>query len=1336
MKRINKVLILFLFLLSMSFFAVWEILQSQWVATQVSKVATRYIEDVLEADVEFNNLQFNLFPPGAEVRNVLFNGKKENSKISVEAGSVGVFFNPFDVFKTNFIIDNIVIEDAHVNIQSEKMGSSATKSKNNSPITVEAFDLLNDIPINRATAKDVKIQFNKSSVYTKFLELGNNKTNLSIKGEIQRLKINELIQLKGKVDAISIQASIDRSLIEVKNITIKSKLLTSSVNGTIKNYISRNVSYNLNSNTTTPLNYIHDWLEFKKVGVLNSGILKENSEIKGIGQKYEIESNVILDNFKTDFAYGELAKLNLSVNNDKIIFKKFELMHQKQKIKLVKPFEFFNLKTKKFVEEPIVADLTNIELNNILRYLRSSISLLEGDISGRVKFILNENDFSFLVKDNLNINSLRLVAGEDFEILSLSDFVMERGKFTVDRGTFLMDLFARNGETNFTLKSKINSNEFSLKMPTSFLELQKINHIAGYQMGGKGTFSFDLQKDQGEMVLYTDNDFKNYHFDGFKLNKVKAKINYLLGSNEINIEKLNASSGKSKIKLAGNLNYKNLDVSADYKVSKMNFNEVKKILNPVLKDVQLTSNEIHGDWDLSGSISGKARINDLIVTGQLSGKNNYFFDENLDEFNFNYKLESSFFRVSDFTAKKGRGNIKSNFSYDIKKNDLSFNSQLNSVSIQDFTYYSKLPISLKSDIDGNIWGRLVDQKWNFGSDFKLLNSKVFSRKYPDSQVKFKMNEKVMSIDVDIFSGKLHLDSKISLDESERSKLNIDIDFKDIKDFLGVFSGIDLVNSNINGNIKYSLRSDIDSTKFEIINMKSNLSRFILDKPPISVNYKNNFPEIEVVNRKIEKWKMNVRGKKFYVLSNGSGKVGEEYNTTTQMKVDASIVEIFNDIVSKANGNIRGKLAYGQSEGEDIYEAYVASSNLTLTSRYLPTSITKADMKISFKDNILSIEKFYAHLISGTLGIKGSVSLDSVIPDINLRYDFKDAGLTVLKKSSLIFSGAGSLIGKNFPYTLGGDFHIQKFNIVNEPTDFGLGSSGFTSSEIDYLPGKVARVSDQLLNFNLNIVTREPIFIRNSLADMGFVGNLQVLGGEKDPRLSGKINLAPRNNKVSFKNNEFNFSKGNIVFSERNSFKNPELDFFASSIISNYKVNIALVGPVKNFDFSLASEPSLAQSDILSLIAFGYTEDLSNNLSDAEKESMTRAGVGSIIFDSFKINETLKNEFGLQVNLGTEISQDESSYLSSRNSEGGNSVGKVRSATTFEVKKKLDDDMSMSVSSTVGTSSNQKQSLNLNYNLNSSVSVEGVYESNNRNDQETINDDTSFGADVKWKWSFK
>jgi translocation and assembly module TamB len=1336
MKRINKILILFLFVLSLSFFAVWEVLQSNWVASQVSKVATNYIEEVLNAEVEFNNLKFNLFPPGAEVRNVLFKGKQDNKTFFVEAASLGVFFNPFDVFKTDFIADNIVIDDAIVRIVIPDKPNTKQSTKKKQTFNLDAFDLLKDIPVNRATIKDVKLQLNNLSVFTTFFELKNNRKNLSVHGDLLHFNIDEVIKLKQKIDRVSIKAVIDREIIDVEYIKLNSNLLSSRISGTIKNYVSENISYNLKTSSKVPLNHLHDWVEFKQIGTLDKGIGEEKSIISGQGEKFQVITEIKLKKFKTDFAYGENARIKVNTNNDRIVFKEVIIEDGNQKINLLKEFEFYNFKTKKFVEEPILANVTEVEMNNLLRYLRSSLSLLDGSLTGKIKFDLKEKSFSFVAQEPITINRLSLKAGKDFEILKMTGFIMERGSFVVDRGTFKMDVFARNGESNFSLNARINKNEFELRMPTSYIELDKLEHIVGHKLGGKGTFSFDMYKGDSGVILSTENDFKGFSFDGYFMDKVKAKVNYHLDENEIVVKKLNAASGQALIYLDGKLNYKTLAVESKYKINKMNFNEVKKVLRPVFDDISITSNEIHGDWDLNGKISGLASVEDLVITGNLSGRNNYFFDENLDRFKFKYLLQNSKFSINDFKATKGKGKLSSTFSYDLKSKDLQFSSVLDSISIQDFSYYSKLPLSLQSDLDGKLWGRYYKGNWSFGSNLILNNSRVFSQRYPNSKVKMNYDMNDLKLDLNIFSGKLVLDSNFAFGKESKSKLNLDINFDNIKDFLGLFSGIDLINSDVSGALKYKLVSEINSNTFQVINMESNLKYFNLDKLPISVKYQNAKPEFIIRNGLIEKWKMNVRGRKFYVLSNGEGTIGKDYETITQLKIDASFIEIFNNIVTKANGNIRGKVAYGQKKQTDIYEAYLASSNLTLTSKYLPTSITKADMKISFKDKVINFEKFNAHLISGTFGLSGKVSLDSVIPDINLRYEFKDSGLTVLKKSSLVFSGSGSLIGKNFPYTLGGDFHIQKFNIINELTDFGFGGSGFSSTDIDYLPGRETRINDQLLNFNLNVVTREPIFIRNSLADLGFVGNLQILGGEKDPRLSGNINMAPRNNKVAFKNNEFNFSKGNIVFSERNSFKNPELDFLATSAISNYKVNVSLVGPVKNFDFNLTSEPTLEQSDILSLIAFGYTEDLSNNLSDAEKESMTRAGVGSIIFDSFKINETLKNEFGLQVNLGTEISKEEGSNLSSRNSDGGNNVGRVRSATTFEVKKKLDDDMSMSVSSTVGSSSTQKQSFNLNYNLNNNVSVEGVYESKASNDEETINDDTSFGADVKWKWSFK
>ena len=45
-------------------------------------------------------------------------------------------------------------------------------------------------------------------------------------------------------------------------------------------------------------------------------------------------------------------------------------------------------------------------------------------------------------------------------------------------------------------------------------------------------------------------------------------------------------------------------------------------------------------------------------------------------------------------------------------------------------------------------------------------------------------------------------------------------------------------------------------------------------------------------------------------------------------------------------------------------------------------------------------------------------------------------------------------------------------------------------------------------------------------------------------------------------------------------------------------------------------------------------------------------------------------------------------------------------------------------------------MNLNYNIDKNFSIEGVYENTTDGVNETISDDTSLGADVKVRWSFK
>ena len=209
------------------------------------------------------------------------------------------------------------------------------------------------------------------------------------------------------------------------------------------------------------------------------------------------------------------------------------------------------------------------------------------------------------------------------------------------------------------------------------------------------------------------------------------------------------------------------------------------------------------------------------------------------------------------------------------------------------------------------------------------------------------------------------------------------------------------------------------------------------------------------------------------------------------------------------------------------------------------------------------------------------------------------------------------------------------------------------------------------------------------------------------------------------------------FSPKKDITNPDFDVQALTYITSYKIYAKAYGDLERFNFDLTSDPALPRNSILSLIAFGYTDEIKNTLEQKDQQSLTQVGVGSFVFDRFKISDILNKQFGLQVNLGTVLEQSQTdSFLSGRTQEGQGSLGRTRSATKIELKKRLDEALSLSVSSTMGGSIGQRQSMNLNYSLSKQVQLEGVYELRTNAEGETDVISNSIGGDLKFRWTFK
>lgn len=1347
MHKVNKILILFLAVMTISFIGSWQFLQSNSFAIFLSKSITEYTKKTIGGDIKFSKVDFKFFPPGAQIKNVEFKLLKNESEISLNLNSVGIFFSIMDSFKTKLTVKKVEFEDGKVtlNQKSSDADQKDIKDLDVKKIIQDSFVLLNKsvpLKIREITFLNILFELDNNSLFLNDSSFKLSQNELYSKINISQFNITHEFFNEDIIDQINLEFLMTQKNVQILNLELIRKLGKLTSNGILdfedQFFDSR---LKLNSKVLFDVSDVHDFVDLNSIGKLSAGLARLNCNSLGRIRDLETSCMIDIENLDSSFVYAENLKVDFKINNQNISIKDLDLKEQDQSLKILAPFVLYDFKTKRFIDETVKLKAKSFKLDNALKYLNESLYPLKGALSGEIDFILGENDFHFIINSPLNIENLKVQANPaSAHILALQNLKIDKGSFDVIGKDFKMNILASVNETSFEANGFVGDGKLLFEVNNGYFDLTEFDKFAGLDIFGKGTISLKVFGPFNDIRLDLDTDIKSFFIQGYSLDRLLGQLRFDLTSSTIIFKNVNALAGTSTLSGSGTLNYDTLDVDVVAEHEKLNFVDLVKIYDPLLGNFNKYNNDVFGQYSATVSITGKATVDDLVVNSKFKGINAYFFGESIDKLNFEFELINKQLLFNNIELFKGKGKIFAATIIDLNTSLIKVNGNIFNISLQEIQNYSKLPIDLEANLNASF-------QFDYKNSFEYIQlqsylnkSKVSERRLEDSFFSINYMKDIIKIEGNIFGNSINFDSNLNLsekadDERYLSQLNVSTEIKDLALILATLRGVEVADDKVVSDIK--LRSNL---KFNINNIKEatgNLlvEKFLFKKGGINVEYLNDSDNITVIKGKINKWSLDIKGDKFYLISNAEGNFANYYDVSTKVKIDASIAEVFNKLVSKASGELLGQHRSFKNKNFNKTELYFLSNNLSLTTSFLPTAITDSDIRIAYKQNKLIFEKFNADLSKGNLKINGDINFNRIIPQVNLRYLIKDAGITVFDKSTILISGKGSLIGENVPYTLTGELLVNKANIINELNDFGSAES-IIKQDIKYLPLSKQNLGNQFLNFNISLNTTEPIRVVNSRIDLGLDGALQITGGEKSPKLAGKISLASTSNKIYFQNNEYKITKGNIFFYENDLPSNPELDFVATSNIANNVIDIRVYGRLSDYKINLSSEPSMSQENILSLIAFGYSEDLSADLSETEKESITRAGVGSILFDSFKINETLKNEFGLQIDLGTQISKEEGSYLTYRNSEGTSSVGRVRSATTIEIKKKINDAMSLSMTSTVGSSSGQRQIMNLNYNINKTYSLEGVFEKRTAVEGDQDNVDNSFGADLKMKWSFK
>ncbi len=312
------------------------------------------------------------------------------------------------------------------------------------------------------------------------------------------------------------------------------------------------------------------------------------------------------------------------------------------------------------------------------------------------------------------------------------------------------------------------------------------------------------------------------------------------------------------------------------------------------------------------------------------------------------------------------------------------------------------------------------------------------------------------------------------------------------------------------------------------------------------------------------------------------------------------------------------------------------------------AVTDFTSNMSYDDGTLTIAAFAGRLGGGPLTGSGSVGFGPEgIAAMDLRLEGRDIVLSPMDRMRAQVDGSLRLLKGPRRFVTEGELLFKRLTWRREIYE------GFAFSS--QAPAEAAGPSFfDGMTLNLRLRGDENAVVENSLGRFNIRFNLTVAGGFDEPVLLGDIDLL--NGDFYFQDRAFRVIHGRLGFADA-VHTEPFLDFRGETYVKDYRVTLAMNGPVSRLKPEFSSSPPLPPEEILSLLALGdafrrmyysYSGDRSTSLNTASlltyqiaDIAKRRTGGGLFALDRFRIDPYIPQSgpggIGARITVGKKIS---------------------------------------------------------------------------------------------------
>ena len=384
--NINKILFLFLSVVLLSIFGLWQFAHTKKFAGFLSSKLQTTLFKSFNGKVSFESIEIGIFPLTTKIKNVsLKTGDSSEKNIYCRFDEVGFYFSLMDLLSSQLSIDKMILDNGFVKYEDEG-------SLSNSPD--------NELGIKKIFSYYKNTREGKLLQMVKTIQIKNSKLNgvvdvddvkirtynnyLVLTGNLAEVNVGKFQEGPGWIrENINLSLEIERGGIRIKSFGIKDELEEITFKGEL---VEREKKRTLEGN-------LHYRGRLKKIFDMVKMKIPKKDEFSGyIDADAHISGNIKNLDFKVDFR-GERIETpyflademhaSFDVMSGMIVVNKVDLKRDRGMLRLLRPVEMFDLKNGNIVPGNARFRVDNFFTNEAFMAL-DFMDILKGRISGDV----------------------------------------------------------------------------------------------------------------------------------------------------------------------------------------------------------------------------------------------------------------------------------------------------------------------------------------------------------------------------------------------------------------------------------------------------------------------------------------------------------------------------------------------------------------------------------------------------------------------------------------------------------------------------------------------------------------------------------------------------------------------------------------------------------------------------------------------------------------------------------------------------------------------------------------------------------------------------------------